>query len=190
MAFKTVMSESHSVVSDSLRPHGLYGPWNSPGQNTGVGCYALLEGIFPTQGSNPGLLHCRRILNQLSHKGSFRLIIENKKWENHNNDNNSDNNDCVFRDFSVLDAERSIATPFLLKILFSVILEDVRLREIKSFTHLRSSGVGDGQGGLEGCNSWGCKESDTTERLNIRTPGLRNRLAGSGISLPSECHAA
>jgi len=116
MAFKTVMSESHSVVSDSLRPHGLYGPWNSPGQNTGVGCYALLEGIFPTQGSNPGLLHCRRILNQLSHKGSFRLVIENKKWENHNNDNNSDNNDCVFRDFSVLDAERSIATPFLLKI--------------------------------------------------------------------------
>ena len=55
-------SESHSVVSDSLRPHGLYDPWNSPGQKTGVGCYCLLQGIFPTQGSNPCLLHCRQIL--------------------------------------------------------------------------------------------------------------------------------
>ena len=44
--------------------------WNSPGQNTGVGSLSLLQDIFPTQGSNPGLQHCRRILNQLSHKGS------------------------------------------------------------------------------------------------------------------------
>ena len=43
---------------------------DSPGKNTGVGCHALLQGIFPTQGSNPGLLHCRWILYQLSHKGS------------------------------------------------------------------------------------------------------------------------
>ena len=63
-------SESHSVLSDSLRPHGLYGPWNSPGQNTGVGSLSLFQWIFPTQGLNPGLLHCRRILYQLSHKGS------------------------------------------------------------------------------------------------------------------------
>ena len=63
-------SESHSVVSDSLRPHGLYSPWNSPGQNTGVGSLSLLQGIFPTQGWNPGLAHCRRILYQLSHNGS------------------------------------------------------------------------------------------------------------------------
>ena len=66
------MSESRSVVSDSLRPHGLYSPWNSPGQNTGVGSYSLLQGIFPTLGSNRGLPHCRRILNQLSHEGSPR----------------------------------------------------------------------------------------------------------------------
>ena len=44
-------------------------PWNSPGQNTGVGSLSLLQGIFPTQGSNPGLLHCRQLLYQLSHKG-------------------------------------------------------------------------------------------------------------------------
>ena len=45
-------SESHSVVSDSLRLHGLYSPWNSPGQNTGVGSLSLHRGIFPTQGLN------------------------------------------------------------------------------------------------------------------------------------------
>ena len=65
------LSESCSVVSDSLRPHGLYSLWNSPGQNTGVGSLSLLQGIFPTQGLNPGLLHCRQILYQLSHKGSL-----------------------------------------------------------------------------------------------------------------------
>ena len=88
------------VVSDSLQPHGLYSqrnspdqdkvkvvqscltlcepmncsPWNSPGQNTGVGSLSLLQGIFPTQGSNPGLPHGRRILYQLSHKGSPRML--------------------------------------------------------------------------------------------------------------------
>ena len=62
--------ESRSVVSDTLRPRGLYSPWNSPGQNTGVGSCSLLQGILPTQGSNPGLPHCRWILYQLSHKGS------------------------------------------------------------------------------------------------------------------------
>ena len=48
-------SESPSAVSDSLQPHGLYSPWNSPGQNTGVGSLSLLQGIFSTQGSNPGI---------------------------------------------------------------------------------------------------------------------------------------
>ena len=44
------------------------------GQNTGVGSFSLLQGIFPTQGSNPGLPHCRRILYQLSYKGSPRIL--------------------------------------------------------------------------------------------------------------------
>ena len=61
-------SESLSVMSDSLQPCGLYSPWNSPGQNTGVSSLSLLQGIFPTQGLNPGLPHCRWILYQLSHK--------------------------------------------------------------------------------------------------------------------------
>ena len=97
-------SESRSVVSNSLRPYGLHIPWNSSGQNTGVGSLSLLQGIFPTQEwkqtdslpaepqgkpkntgvstlpllqqifptqeLNLGLLHCRRILYQLSYQGS------------------------------------------------------------------------------------------------------------------------
>ena len=60
-----------SVVPDSLRLRGLQParllcPGNPPGQNTGVGCHALLQGIFPTQGLNPGLPHCRQILYFLS----------------------------------------------------------------------------------------------------------------------------
>ena len=61
-------SESRSAVSDFFRPHGIYNPWNTPGQNTGVGSLSLLQGIFPMQGLNPGLPHCRQILYQLSHK--------------------------------------------------------------------------------------------------------------------------
>ena len=51
-----VKSESHSLASDPLRPSGLYSPWNSPGQNTGVGSLSLLQRIFLTQESNQGLL--------------------------------------------------------------------------------------------------------------------------------------
>ena len=67
-------SESGSLVSDSLQPHGLHSPWNSPGQNPGVGSLSLLQGIFPIQGSNPGLPHCGWILYQLSHKGNPRVL--------------------------------------------------------------------------------------------------------------------
>ena len=60
-------NESRSVLSDSLQPHRLYSPWNSPGQNTEVGSPSLLQGIFPTQGLNLGL---PQILYQMSHQGS------------------------------------------------------------------------------------------------------------------------
>ena len=65
-------TESHSVVSDTLWCHGLYSPWTSPGKNAGMGSLSLIQGIFPTKGSNPGIPHCRRILYQLSHKGSLK----------------------------------------------------------------------------------------------------------------------
>ena len=62
----------HQVTQSCLTlcDHGLYSPWNSPGQNTGVSSLFCLQGILPTQGSNPGLPHCRQILYQLSHQGS------------------------------------------------------------------------------------------------------------------------
>ena len=67
-------SERCSVVFDSLQLRGLYSPWNSPGQNAGVGSLSLLQGIFLTQGSNPGLPDCRRFLYQLSQKGSPTIL--------------------------------------------------------------------------------------------------------------------
>ena len=57
-------------------------PWNSPGQNTRVGCRSLLQGIFPAQGSNPGLPHCRWILYQQSHAGSPYQLYLNKIGRN------------------------------------------------------------------------------------------------------------
>ena len=61
-------------MSDSLQPRGLHSPWSSPGQDPGVGHLSLLQGIFPTQGSNPGLPYCRRVVYQLSHQGNPQSI--------------------------------------------------------------------------------------------------------------------
>ena len=82
LLFLKYRSVSCSVMSDSLQSHGLQStrllcPWNSPGKNTGVGCHSLLHRIFPTQGSNPGLLHCKRILYCLSHKKYNNFYILN-----------------------------------------------------------------------------------------------------------------
>ena len=67
-------SVNHSVMSSSSELHVLWFlrplcPWNSPGKNTGVDCHTLLQGIFLTQGSNPGLIQCRQIFYHLSHQG-------------------------------------------------------------------------------------------------------------------------
>ena len=66
-------SESHSVMSSSLQPHGLYSPWNSPGQNIAVSSCSLPQEIFPIQGLNPCLPHCRQILSQLSHQKQLSM---------------------------------------------------------------------------------------------------------------------
>ena len=91
-----VESESCSVVSNSLQPHGLYSPWNSLWQNTGMGNLSLPQGIFPTQRSNLGLLHHRRIFfftswatrealgqicgNKLRNGSHFSPLPEGGKW--------------------------------------------------------------------------------------------------------------
>ena len=75
--------QCYAMLSDSfvsnLWPHGLQPtrllcPWGSSSKNTEVGCHALLQGIFPTQRSNPGLPHCRQILYHVSHQGSPRIL--------------------------------------------------------------------------------------------------------------------
>ena len=85
-------SVRQSVMSDSLQPHGMQlsrlpCPWDSPDKNTGVRCHALLQEIFPTQGSNPGLSNRRQILYRLSHQGSpswcykGMSLVPSCKWE-------------------------------------------------------------------------------------------------------------
>ena len=69
-------------MSDSLRPHGLQPtrllrPWDFPGKSSGVRCHFLLQGIFLTQGSNPGLPHCRQMLYRLSYQGSSSMTRVN-----------------------------------------------------------------------------------------------------------------
>ena len=76
-------------MSDSLRPHGLYSPWNSPGQNTGVGRLFLLRGVFPTQGLNPGLHHFRWILYQLPGKPQETVPLIGQVFIRSNSDEDS-----------------------------------------------------------------------------------------------------
>ena len=67
----------YSVMSNSLQPHGLYVAsvhGDSPGKNTGVGCHALLQGIFLTQELNRGLLHYMQVLYQLSYQGRLMCV--------------------------------------------------------------------------------------------------------------------
>ena len=69
------VSITYECVCHGLQPVRLLCPWDLPGKNTGVGCHSLLQGIFLTQGSNPGLLQCRQILYQLSHQGTNPIFF-------------------------------------------------------------------------------------------------------------------
>ena len=72
MKVKALVTQSRPNLCDSVDCR----LWNSPGKNTRVGCRSLLQGIFPTQGSNPGLLHCRQIIHHLSYQGNpYRVSL-------------------------------------------------------------------------------------------------------------------
>ena len=93
---------SYSVVSDSLWPHGQrslagFSPWDSPGKNTGVGCCFLLQGIFPTQGSNPHLLHWQSDPSPLSHLGRTQHNTSHE-INSINTQRNSEDTDIEYRD--------------------------------------------------------------------------------------------
>ena len=116
-------------MSNSLRPHELCSQWNSLGQNTGVGSLSLLQGIFPTQGSNPDLLHFRWILYQLSHKENpwpvntllYKFPDENEKW--------------IF----LLETEQTFGQPNIMKtnMWLHLTYEFKNLRPDYSFDHLK-----------------------------------------------------
>ena len=72
-----VHTQSCLTLCDPMdcKPTRLLCPWDFPGKNTGVGCHFLLQEIFPTQGLNPGLLHCRQTLYHLSHQGGIVIKL-------------------------------------------------------------------------------------------------------------------
>ena len=72
-----LVTQSYLTLCDPVvrNPPGSSVHGDSPGKNTGIGCHALLQGIFPTQGSNPGLPHCRQILYHLSHQENLRILV-------------------------------------------------------------------------------------------------------------------
>ena len=80
---KVLVTQSYLTLCNPMddSPSRLLCPWNSPGKGTGVGSHCLLQGIFPTHGSNPSLLHCWQILYHLSHQGNPTMnLFTEKKW--------------------------------------------------------------------------------------------------------------
>ena len=151
-------------MSDSLRPHGLYSPLNSPGQNTGVGSLSLLQGIFPTQGLNPDLLHWgQRPLYQLSHQGSIKMEMQ------------------FFSEKAMAPHSSTLAwkipwteEPGGLQSMGSLRVGHDWAASLSLFTFMRwrrkwqptpvfLPGESQGEGSLVGCRLWGRTESDTTE---------------------------
>ena len=143
--------QSHSVVSESLQPHELYSPWNSPGQNTGAANCSLLQGIFPAQGSNPGLPHCRRVLYQLSH----REVQE--YWSRQPTPSPADLPNPGTELGSLALQVDSLPTELLGKP--PVVMDLSKFWEI----------VKDRVVLCVVCSTWGHKESDTTQRLQTTT---------------------
>ena len=163
VALKVKVTQSCPTICDPMD----YIPWNSPGQNTGVGSLSLLQGIFPTQGLNSGLLHCRRILYQLSHKGSPRIL------------------DWVAYPFSSGSSQPRKRTG--VSCTPGGFFTNWAIRDPGSIpglgrypgernwqsTPIFLPGKFHGQRSLMGYSPWGHKESDTTEQLHTHTHGTK-----------------
>ena len=144
----TVESESRSVVSDSMRPHGLYSPWNPPGQNTGVGSLSLLQWIFPTQRSRESRIAGGFFTGWDIREAQGHPMWTSTHWKSPR---------CLQR----LRAEEGIRG-----------WEGWMALPMQCTWTWQTLGDGGGQEGLAAvlgpwcCSPWGRKESDTTGRLN------------------------
>ena len=161
-------------------------PWDFPGKNIGAGCHFLLQGIVPTQGSNPCLLHWQA--DSFTTEPPGKPKVRNRHMKNINRVTNLFNlpKKKVMEDYAKLlcFSKRWDKTPILQKMrcphipgfkILSFLLKVARTLfyiEMAGWHHQLDGrefgwtpGVGDGQGGLACCSSRGCRELDTTERL-------------------------
>ena len=163
-----------------MRPHGLFSPWNSPGQNIGVGSLSLSQGIFPTQELNL-VSHCRRILYQLSHKGSpfnvreadFILFFHPKDLNLYIK-NQSIQGSCSIICIKAMAIRAAIYYPSY----------GLPRRRQRHPTPVLLPGKSHGRRSLVGCSPWGCEELDTTEGLPFHFP---LSCIGEGNGNPLQC---
>ena len=144
------MYESHSFVSNSLRTNGQYSPWNSPGQNTGVGSLSLLQGIFPTQGPQP-----RDLPNPEIEIRSPALQADSLPTEPQGKPKNTGVGSLFFLQWIFLTQEWNRGLLHCRQILYKLSYQGSSVLP----------GEPHGQRSLMGYSPWGCKESDTTEQL-------------------------
>ena len=175
-------SESHSVLSNSLQPHRLWParllcPWNFPGKNTGVGCHFLLQEIFPIQGSNPGLPHCRQIFTteQSAGKESICNAADSGSIPGLGSSPGEGIGYSLQYSWASLVAQMVKNPSAMSEIwVWSLGWEDA-LKEGTATTPVFLPGEPHGQRSL-GHSLWGHKESDTTERLSTAKHRSYNRL--------------
>ena len=141
-------------------------PWDFPGKSTGVGCHFLLQGTFPTQGSNPALPHCRQMLYHLSH--------QERRWLSRGK---TKSNRCSFLSWSLQSSNlKSLPTVWLRR--WSICLHcgrprfepwvgKILWRRKWQPTPVLLPGKSHGQRSPVGYSPWGHKESETTERLHF-----------------------
>ena len=145
----------------------LWNPWNSPGRNTGVGSLSLLQEIFPTQVSNPGLPHCRWILYQLSHRGSPGIV----EWvacpfsRGSSRPRNQTRVSCIW---DSLVAQMVKSLPAMQETQVRSLGQEDPWRRKWEPTPVFLPGRSHGRRSLGGYSPWGCKELETTERLDFR----------------------
>ena len=116
-------------------PPGSSVHWDSPGKNTGVGCHALLQGIFPTQGSNSGLSNCKWILYHLSYQGSLYHYFKKKKKKRNNKLCIGINKSVISLEFEKKKKNETCQTPLSFIIAWSL-LKFLSIESVMLFNHL------------------------------------------------------